>query len=158
MKIWKKKKGFTLIELLVVIAIIGLLSGIVLVSMSGARNKGKDTRIITSLEQIKTMAALIYDDSGSTDYSELCIDGDPTPLPAEGAGPTLGGSGSNYDTDLATLVTEITAQSGAPVCYDSATNYCVSAPLASGGNKCVGTVGTGGMGSVVCAAANTSCQ
>ena len=30
------KKGFTLIELLVVIAIIGILSGTVIVSMSGA--------------------------------------------------------------------------------------------------------------------------
>ncbi|HPM39102.1 MAG TPA: prepilin-type N-terminal cleavage/methylation domain-containing protein, partial [Candidatus Pacearchaeota archaeon] len=32
------KKGFTLIELLVVIAIIGILSGTVIVSMSGAQD------------------------------------------------------------------------------------------------------------------------
>jgi general secretion pathway protein G len=39
-----KRKSFTLIELLVVIAIIGLLSSIVLVSLSGTRQKAKITK------------------------------------------------------------------------------------------------------------------
>jgi len=52
--------GFTLIELLVVIAIIGILSGIVIVSMSGARAKARDARRLSDMRQIATALQMYY--------------------------------------------------------------------------------------------------
>ena len=42
---FKQSKAFTLIELLVVIALIGILAGIIVVSMSGSQESARDTRI-----------------------------------------------------------------------------------------------------------------
>ena len=52
------QKGFTLIELLVVIAIIGILSSVVLASLSTARNKGKDAAIQSQLGSMRAQAEL----------------------------------------------------------------------------------------------------
>jgi prepilin-type N-terminal cleavage/methylation domain-containing protein len=53
-------KGFTLIELLVVIAIIGILSGLIIVSMSGANNSAKNARIQANMDQLRSTAQLFY--------------------------------------------------------------------------------------------------
>jgi prepilin-type N-terminal cleavage/methylation domain-containing protein len=59
------KKGFTLIELLVVIAIIGMLSGIVLVSMGTARKKARDAKRASDIRTWSTAMTLAYDDSSA---------------------------------------------------------------------------------------------
>lgn len=59
----KKGRGFTLIELLVVIAIIGMLAGIVMVSMGGARSKARDVRRMSDIRQVITAEALVMGDN-----------------------------------------------------------------------------------------------
>lgn len=61
----QKKEGFTLIELLVVIAIIGILAGMVLVSMQGARAKARDARRMADLRQMVSAQEMYYGDHDS---------------------------------------------------------------------------------------------
>gem|GEM_PF-1181588 len=101
--------GFTLIELLVVISIIGVLSSVVLVSVSSARGKARDARRLSDLIQYKLALEFYYNVEGSVPVSG-------TPDGAAGSGVSSNGDitnvrdcGTNADwpaSDLDDLVTE----------------------------------------------------
>ena len=66
-----KTKGFTLIELLVVISIIALLSSVVLVGVSEARNKAKEKAFRAEVMQFITALEMYKNDHG--DYLPVVI-------------------------------------------------------------------------------------
>jgi len=109
----RNQKGFTLIELLVVIAIIGLLAGIVLVSLGGARDSAKDARIITSMGQYRSQSEISNANDG--DYH-----------------------GVGVGTDYTTLSTDMTAQGGTSFIVATTTSaYCAEVVLNNGEYYCI---------------------
>lgn len=66
-KLLKKKKqsGFTLIELLVVVAVIGILASVILVGVAAFRGRGRDSRRIADLGQLRNALELCFTKAGS---------------------------------------------------------------------------------------------
>jgi prepilin-type N-terminal cleavage/methylation domain-containing protein len=88
----QKKEGFTLIELLVVIAIIGILAGMVLVSMGGARAKARDARRMADMRQMVSAQEMYYGDADqylSSATLPTAISTYLNPVPADPGGGTL---------------------------------------------------------------------
>lgn len=122
----KYNRGFTLIELLVVIAIIGILSGIVITALSGARDKAYDAKVKGDLAGFRTAAELYYNNN-SNSYDGLCDEGVSTaPYLAD-----LTGWVCSFSSDRQQYSIHANLKSD---------SWCVD----SGGNAGVGT-GTGGV-------------
>ena len=60
-----KKKGFTLLELLVVVAIIGVLAGLIAVSIGGSRDRARDARRMSDFRQIPSAQEWIINDDNT---------------------------------------------------------------------------------------------
>ena len=104
------RRGFTLIELLVVIAIIGILAGIVLVALGGARDRARDSRIVSDMVQIRTQAEILFSIDG--DYGSMDCAGDCTNCP---------------DADIEVICEDIYAQNGGGVNWliqNNGAEYC----------------------------------
>ena len=67
----KSQKGFTLVELMIVIAIIGLLSGIIITSLTSSKAKSRDARRVSDLNQIQLALEQYFDRCGQYPASPL---------------------------------------------------------------------------------------
>jgi prepilin-type N-terminal cleavage/methylation domain-containing protein len=130
-----RKRGFTLIELLVVIAIIGILSAVVLASLTTARNKGNDAAIQSDLHAIQTQAIIFSattNSYGPTSTTVCNVAGslftDPTILKAITAAEIANGGGTT-----------------GVVCNNTAGAFAISSSLVNGiagkGFWCVDSTG-----------------
>ena len=126
-KIKQAERGFTLIELLVVIAIIGILSSIVLVAIGGARDEAKDSRIISDMSQIRSLAEILYS-SGS--YSDITCS-------------SVGTSCTCVNSEIEQLCEDIYTQnsSAGMVIRAGSGEYCVEVTLNNGNHFCIDSYG-----------------
>jgi len=113
----KKNKGFTLIELLVVIAIIGILAGLIIVSLGDATNQAKEAKIKSALDQLRPVAQLYYNKYGN--YTSLATD----PKVVNIYNEMVANGGTDLNTGLHVSATAWSAYSTTPagncMCLDS---------------------------------------
>ena len=105
-------KGFTLIELLVVIAIIGLLASIVLVSLTSARVRARDSRRLTDIRSFQTALELYNTNTGHYPYTNWTSFDSPVYSPSLVCD-SVGGVGQTLTAFMATYIGKLSDPSGA---------------------------------------------
>lgn len=134
------EKGFTLIELLVVIAIIGVLSAVVLASLSTARSKGNDAAIQANLSTIQVQAEVYYGTTGVNSYGNASATGSCS----SPAGGSLFADGSTISKALSSAGSAAGGIANLK-CNNSSSAYAVSAPLSTGTTWCIDSTGYAGV-------------
>ena len=134
----KNNKGFTLIELLVVIAIIGILSSIVLSSLTSARLEGQKSAVKSQLSGMRSQAELYYGTNGNKYSSSTVGVG---PITCDTSGDDIFGTAS--ENGLGNLINGIlfSYADANPQCFVSKTNWSLSVTMPGGGNWCVDNTG-----------------
>lgn len=128
-----ENRGFTLIELLVVIAIIGILSSVVLASLTTARSRGQAAAVQSQLSNMRAQAELYYSTTGNNTY---------------GAASTNCSSGALFSgtNGLGSLITGAQSSGAQVTCSASTTAWSVVAAF-NGTNYCVDSTGFSGTSS-----------
>jgi len=116
----KQNKGFTLIEMLVVVGMIGVLAAAVLTALAPSRNKARDSRVISDLNQLAAIA-------------EVGFDGNEYPVDLAALKALSGGDAVIADIKTITKID--------PIYNTDIAKFAVSSALPSGGKYCVDSAG-----------------
>jgi prepilin-type N-terminal cleavage/methylation domain-containing protein len=141
------KKGFTLIELLVVIAIIGVLTSVVLASLTSAKNKARDTATKSGLSTLRSQAELYNTVSGSYRGAVNAIGATQSQLVCQTAGTVfnttdgIGGKIEQISNQIDPAEWQATCALG-----DTPDSWAISMPLMQGGAWCVNYQGIAKIG------------
>ena len=120
------RKGFTLIELLVVVAIIGILSSIVLVSLTKSRVSANEATVKADMKSVQIQAEKYYTNAGKYNTATLFY---------SGSSVTMGcSSGVFTDASVQLAFNAANAANGAGniLCAASGTYFYAGAELTSG--------------------------
>ncbi len=137
----KPHNSFTLIELLVVIAIIGILSGVLIISMTSATNSANDARRKADINQIVGSLLLYNASSGSYPVSASCTIGNSCDStvnvalgnsvnardPKSGSYYSYWSDGTNFTVSTTMSNSTIYSYNSSSSLYGSATGVCGSA-------------------------------
>lgn len=144
--------GFTLIELFVVVFIIAILSSVIVTSVLILRDKSRDVRIVSEVDQLKNIAQLLRKDYES--YQDLC------------SGGTLNeGAPDPYGEQLGALENDIGMRQGGALdinCKANINSYCLDVNLitSGAGRYCITDDGNGNAmdENFSCASADDTCE
>lgn len=140
------KKGFTLLELLVVIAILGILSAVVLSTLSSSKAKGNDATTKAQLSKLRD----IIGDYGLTNNGSF-VSACTNPLVGQALTQVLKSSGA------ATIEVNLVGASNRISCHESSSGWALAAPLREGGYWCVDHTGASSKETVVLALGSMIC-
>ena len=123
-------RGFTLVELMIVIAIIGLLSGIIITSLTGSKAKSRDARRISDINQIQLALEQYFDRCGQ--YPAAGANN----LPSTSSTCNVGGTTVNINSYISVIPIDPTNDSGHKYSYvvnssSYPTDYVLHATLES---------------------------
>jgi prepilin-type N-terminal cleavage/methylation domain-containing protein len=154
-----QNKGFTLIELLVVIAIIGILSGLIIVSMGGAQGAAKDARIKAALDQFRSNAEVFRLGDASSRYGIADVTAGAA-CPSSGTNIIYAATGAGADGAL--LCADIQLQNANALLFNISSSsttprYCIQKTLYDNSTKwCVDSTGYAGT-TANCDSTNFNC-
>lgn len=130
-----------MIELLVVIAIIGILSSVVLASLNSARQKSRDAKRVSDVQNLQLALELSFD--SNSEYPDSLLDLSPNFIPSDPIDPL---TGLEYSYDNLT-----SAGAGCVIATGNCVVYHLGANLEGSGSNVLDTDAD------VCSAAATGC-